>query len=105
MSEARVCFEFKAAEAIHPKHRGQGIHYLFLFDLGHGKIVNVRNEEVEHEFVNCNQRLVDLPFTQNGTGVSATLDANPNLTPPGWYMLFGVDTAGTPSVATWVHVV
>ena len=51
------------------------------------------------------QRLVDLPFTQNGTAVSATLDANPNLTPPGWYMLFGVDTAGTPSVATWVHVV
>ncbi len=51
------------------------------------------------------QRLVDMPFTQNGTGVSATLDANPNLTPPGWYMLFGVDTAGTPSVARWVHVV
>ena len=51
------------------------------------------------------QRLVDLPFTQNGTAVSATLDANPNLTPPGWYMLFGVDTAGIPSVATWVHVV
>ena len=35
-------FEFKAADAIHPKHRGQCIHYLFLFDLGHGKIVNVR---------------------------------------------------------------
>ncbi len=51
------------------------------------------------------QRLVDMPFTQNGAGVSAALDANPNLTPPGWYMLFGVDTAGTPSVATWVHVV
>jgi Domain of unknown function (DUF1929)./Glyoxal oxidase N-terminus. len=50
------------------------------------------------------QRLVDLPFTQTGTSVAATLDANPNLTPPGWYMLFGVDTDGTPSVATWVHV-
>ena len=51
------------------------------------------------------QRLVDLPFTQTGTSVTANLDANPNLTPPGWYMLFGVDTAGTPSAATWVHVV
>lgn len=50
------------------------------------------------------QRLVDLPFTQTGTSVVATLDANPNLTPPGWYLLFGVDTAGAPSVATWVHV-
>ncbi len=50
------------------------------------------------------QRLVDVPFTQTGTTVNAALDANPNLTPPGWYMLFGVDPAGTPSVATWVHV-
>jgi len=51
------------------------------------------------------QRLVDLPITQNGTQVSAALAANPNLTPPGYYMLFGVDTDGTPSVATWVQVV
>jgi hypothetical protein len=50
------------------------------------------------------QRLVDVPFTQTGTTVNTALDANPNLTPPGWYMLFGVDAAGTPSVATWVHV-
>ncbi len=56
------------------------------------------------------QRLVDLPFTQTaqtdgaGGAVAASLDANPNLTPPGWYMLFGVDTDGTPSVATWVKV-
>ncbi len=51
------------------------------------------------------QRLVDLPFTQSGSTVTATLDANPNLTPPGWYMLFGVDADNTPSVATWVQVV
>ncbi len=51
------------------------------------------------------QRLVDLPFTQTGANVTANLDANPHLTPPGWYMLYGVDTAGTPSVATWVQVV
>lgn len=50
------------------------------------------------------QRLVDLPFTQTGADVTASLDANPNLTPPGWYMLYGVDAIGTPSVATWVHV-
>ena len=53
-------FEFKAADAIHPKHRGQTIHYLLLFDLAHGKIINVRTEEVKHEFVNCHRRLVDL---------------------------------------------
>ena len=57
-------FEFKAAEAIHPKHCGQGIHYLLLFDLSHGKIVNVRTEQVQHEFVNCHQRLTDLRHPQ-----------------------------------------
>jgi GxxExxY protein len=53
-------FEFKAAEAIHDKHRGQTIHYLLLFDLAHGKIINVRTEEVKHEFVNCHRRSIDL---------------------------------------------
>ncbi len=53
-------FEFKAADAIHPRHRGQTINYLLLFDLGHAKIVNVRPERVQHEFVNCQQRLHDL---------------------------------------------
>ncbi len=53
-------FEFKAADAIHPKHRGQTIHYLLLFDLAHGKIINVRTEDVKHEFVNCHSRLADL---------------------------------------------
>lgn len=50
------------------------------------------------------QRLVDMPFTQTGSTVTASLDSNPNLTPPSWYMLFGVDAQNTPSVATWVHV-
>lgn len=53
-------FEFKAADAIHSKHRGQTIHYLLLFNLAHGKLVNVRTEEVKHEFVNCHRRLADL---------------------------------------------
>jgi hypothetical protein len=51
------------------------------------------------------QRLVDLTFSQEGNAIEAQLDANPNLTPPGWYMLFGVDQNNVPSVATWVQVV
>lgn len=53
-------FEFKAAEAIHPRHTSQTIHYLLLFDLAHGKVINVRPEKVQHEFVNCHRRLADL---------------------------------------------
>lgn len=53
-------FEFKAVDAIHPRHRAQVIHYLLLFDLAHGKIINVRPERVQHEFVNCHLRLANL---------------------------------------------
>lgn len=57
---AGALFEFKAAEAIHPRHRGQTINYLLLADLEHAKLINVRPEMVEHEFVNCSQRLIHL---------------------------------------------
>jgi GxxExxY protein len=45
-------FEFKAAETIHARHRAQTTHYLLLFGLHHAKIINVRPDSVEHEFVN-----------------------------------------------------
>ena len=50
------------------------------------------------------QRLIDLPFTADPSGVSVSVTSNPNLAPPGWYMLFVVDGFGMPSVATWVHL-
>jgi len=53
-------FEFKAVDAIHPRHRGQTLNYLLLLDLAHGKVINMRPESVGHEFVNCPARLVDL---------------------------------------------
>ncbi len=52
-------FEFKAVEAIHPRHRAQCIQYLLLLGLAHGKLINVRSEKVQHEFVNCQTRLID----------------------------------------------
>lgn len=52
------------------------------------------------------QRLVDLPFTQDlsTNTVTATVDPNKYLVPPGYYMLFGVDANNVPSVARWVLV-
>jgi GxxExxY protein len=46
-------FEFKAVEQLPPKHRGQLYNYLLLLDLAHGKLVNLRLESVQHEFVNA----------------------------------------------------
>ena len=57
LAHKRCLFEFKAAESIVPRHRGQTINYLLLFDLPHGKIINVRPERVGEEFVNCHLRL------------------------------------------------
>jgi hypothetical protein len=33
-----------------------------------------------------------------------TVTNEPNLAPPGWYMLFLVNQQGVPSVATWIHL-
>jgi GxxExxY protein len=59
---ARRCgiFEFKAVESIVSRHRSQSFNYLLLFDLPHGKIINMRPERVVSEFVNCQQRLENL---------------------------------------------
>jgi Domain of unknown function (DUF1929) len=64
----------------------------------------IRNGVTTHSFDN-GQRLVDLDIvSQAGGTIRATVTANPNLAPPGWYMLFLVDQTGVPSVARWVHV-
>ncbi|MFI6851977.1 galactose oxidase-like domain-containing protein [Streptomyces sp. NPDC050416] len=51
-----------------------------------------------------NQRLVDLPLSVDGNNVDLNVTSNPNLAPPGWYVLFAVDANGVPSVAKWVHL-
>jgi hypothetical protein len=64
----------------------------------------VRNGVTTHAFDNS-QRIVDLDITgRNNTKIQATVPANHNIAPPGWYMLFLVDQAGIPSVARWVQL-
>jgi Domain of unknown function (DUF1929) len=64
----------------------------------------IRNGVTTHSF-NNGQRLVDLPIAAQGGGTfKATVTDEPNLAPPGWYMLFIVNQQGVPSVAKWVHL-
>jgi hypothetical protein len=64
----------------------------------------IRPGATTHAFDNS-QRLIDVPISQQGAGVvRAAVPVEPTLAPPGWYMLFLVDTAGVPSVASWVHL-
>ena len=51
------------------------------------------------------QRLVDLPIIcRDACTLTVQVTDNPNLAPPGWYMLFIVDDCGIPSTALWVHL-
>ncbi|MER5355908.1 galactose oxidase-like domain-containing protein [Kitasatospora sp. NPDC002551] len=64
----------------------------------------VRPSSVTHA-TDVEQRSVALDITaRTADGVTLTLPANPNLLPPGWYMLFVTDAAGTPSQARWIQV-
>ena len=45
-------FKLKAVAALAEQHRRQLMHYLFLTDLPHGKLVNLRPGRVDHEFIN-----------------------------------------------------
>ena len=57
-----------------------------------------------HSF-NGTQRLVDVPFTlMPPNTLSADVPAEPNVAPPGWYMLFLTDHDGVPSLGHWVHL-
>ncbi len=53
---------------------------------------------VTHAF-NMNQRINRLAFSATATGLTVTAPSDPNLCPPGHYMLFLVNAAGVPSVA------
>jgi GxxExxY protein len=52
-------FEMKAVERLTERHERQLMHYLFLLDLPHGKLVNLRTERVQHKFINNTLSLHD----------------------------------------------
>jgi hypothetical protein len=50
------------------------------------------------------QRLVGLSYTVGAGVLTATAPPNGNIAPPGYYMLFILNSAGVPSVATFVQL-
>lgn len=50
------------------------------------------------------QRSIALTVVRKDRAISVRVPAEAGLVPPGWYMLFVTDRAGTPSVARWVQV-
>jgi hypothetical protein len=66
-------------------------------------VVLVRAGAVTHAF-NMEQRLVGLAYTAGSGSLTVTGPPNSNVAPPGYYMLFLMNTAGVPSVASFVQV-
>jgi hypothetical protein len=50
------------------------------------------------------QRFIKLPIKAGGAVITATVPDSAALVPPGYYLLFAVDSAGVPSVASFVHI-
>ena len=63
----------------------------------------MRMGSVTHHF-NNDQRYLSLPFQVTGNALDVQAPANPNLAPPGDYMVFIVDTNGVPSAAAIVKI-
>lgn len=64
----------------------------------------IKNGVTTHSF-DSGQRLVDVEILMQANGtIQARVTDNPNLAPPGWYMLFLTDTNGVPSIAQWIHL-
>lgn len=63
----------------------------------------IRPSAVTH-VTDTEQRSVALDVTAADGSLSLAVPEDEGLLPSGWYMLFLVDDAGTPSVGRWVHV-
>ncbi len=58
---------------------------------------------VTHE-VNMSQRFAELTFTRTASGLDVQAPSNPNIAPPGYYLIFLIGTNGVPSIGSFVQV-
>src|SRR4029450_762975 len=66
-------------------------------------VVLLRPGAATHAF-NQDQRYVPLSFVVSGGGLRVDAPTNPNVAPPGIYMLFILNGQGVPSVASFVEL-
>ena len=68
-----------------------------------GRVVMVKTTAVTHSF-NMEQRFVELTFTASGNRLMVQSPTRAADAPPGFYLLFVLDSAGVPSIARMVKV-
>src|SRR5439155_10497778 len=67
------------------------------------KVTLIRTGSVTHAF-DMNQRISKLTFGATSGGLNVNAPSDPNLAPPGYYMLFILNSNGVPSVAKIVQL-
>lgn len=71
------------------------------------RVVLIRNSASTHAF-DSNQRYIELPFVENGAYPNVTVDitihTNRSAVPPGYYLLFVLDSNGIPSTGKWIRI-
>jgi hypothetical protein len=67
------------------------------------KVVLIRPGSATHAF-DMDQRLIGLEFQRGNGTLSVKAPPNSRIAPPGWYLLFILDTEGTPSVGAFVQL-
>ena len=66
-------------------------------------VVLMRDGAVTHAF-DMDQRQVGMAFTAGTGSLTVTAPPNPNIAPPGYYMLFLLNSSGVPSVASFIQL-
>ncbi len=67
------------------------------------RVTLVRPGSVTHT-VDMDTRHLELDFTQTGNQLSITAPPNANVAPPGYYMVYALNAAGVPSVASFIRL-
>lgn len=67
------------------------------------RVTLVKSGSVTHS-VNMDQRFLDLPFSESGNMLQVDLPQRATDTPPGYYLMFAINTAGVPSQAHMLRV-
>ena len=66
-------------------------------------VVLMKDGAVTHAF-DMDQRMVGLSFTAGSGSLTVTAPPNGNIAPPGYYMLFLLNSSGVPSLAKFIHM-
>jgi hypothetical protein len=69
-----------------------------------GKVALIRLASITHAY-DSDQRYVELRFSASSSELTIQSPANANIAPPGFYMLFVVNSVGVPSVARVIQIV